>query len=86
VTYQIEITRDALKTLAKLDKPIRRRLQAAIDRLGDDPRPSGVIALKGLPDYLRIRVGDYRVIYRIEDGRLVVVVVAIGHRREIYER
>jgi mRNA interferase RelE/StbE len=86
VTYQIEITRDALKTLAKLDKPIRRRLQTAIDRLTEDPRPSGVTALKGLSDYLRIRVGDYRVIYRVEDGRLVVVVVAVGHRREIYER
>lgn len=86
MTYQIEITRDALKTLAKLDKPIRRRLQTAIDRLAEDPRPSGVTALKGLSDYLRIRVGDYRVIYRVEDGRLVVVVVAVGHRREIYER
>ncbi|MGW3472581.1 type II toxin-antitoxin system RelE family toxin [Saccharopolyspora sp. NPDC000995] len=86
MTYQIEITRDALKTLAKLDKPIRRRLQIAIDQLADDPRPAGAIALKGVSGYLRIRVADYRVIYRVEDGRLVVVVVAVGHRREIFQR
>ncbi|PKW19264.1 type II toxin-antitoxin system RelE family toxin [Saccharopolyspora spinosa] len=86
MTYQIEITRDALKTLAKLDKPIRRRLQIAIDQLAGDPRPAGAIALKGVAGYLRIRVADYRVIYRAEDGRLVVAVVAVGHGREINER
>jgi mRNA interferase RelE/StbE len=84
--WHIEITRDAAKTLTKLDKPVRRRLQAAIDKLSENPRPTGVVALKSEPAYLRLRVGDYRVIYRIEDGHLVVVVVALGHRREVYER
>jgi mRNA interferase RelE/StbE len=84
--WHIEITKDAVKTLAKLDKPVRRRLQAAIDGLANDPRPVGVVAMKSQSGYLRLRVGDWRVIYRVEDDRLVIVVVALGHRREIYER
>lgn len=82
--YSIEITREALRALAKLDKPIRRRLQAAINRLHNDPRPNGVKALKGLQGGYRIRTGDYRIVYKIDDGRLVVVVIDLGHRREIY--
>ena len=82
--YQIKITRDALRALAKLDKPVRRRVQAAIEALSEQPRPHGVIALHGLPGAYRIRVGDYRVIYTIDAGRLVVLVVDLGHRREIY--
>lgn len=82
--YQIEITRDALRALAKLDKPVRRRVQAAIDKLGDQPRPPGVIALQGLRRAYRLRVGNYRVIYTVDGSRLVVLVVDIGHRRESY--
>jgi mRNA interferase RelE/StbE len=82
--YQIEITRDALRALAKLDKSIRRRVQAAIDRLSEQPRPPGVLALQGIRHAYRLRVGNYRVIYTVDDGRLVVLVVDLGHRREIY--
>jgi mRNA interferase RelE/StbE len=82
--YQVKITRDALRALAKLDKPVRRRVQAAIEALGEQPRPHGVIALQGLPGAYRIRVGDYRAIYTIDAGRLLVLVVDLGHRREIY--
>lgn len=86
MSYHIEIARDALRALSKLDKPIRRRLQTAIDRLGNDPRPNGAIALQGLPGAYRVRVGDYRVIYTVEDDQLVVLVVDLGHRREIYRQ
>ncbi len=82
--YRIEVTRDALRALAKLDKPVRRRVQVAIDGLGENPRPSGVIAMQGLRGAYRLRVGNYRVIYTVEDNRLVVLVVDLGHRREIY--
>ncbi|MGH3981354.1 MAG: type II toxin-antitoxin system RelE family toxin [Pseudonocardiaceae bacterium] len=82
--YRVEITRDALRVLAKLDKPVRRRVQAAIDGLTEQPRPPGMIALQGLRRAYRLRVGDYRVIYTVDDSRLVVLVVDIGHRREIY--
>ncbi|HEY6422498.1 MAG TPA: type II toxin-antitoxin system RelE/ParE family toxin [Pseudonocardiaceae bacterium] len=81
--YHIEIARDALRALAKLDKPVRRRVQAAIDALGAQPRPPGVIALPGMRGAYRIRVGDYRVTYTIDGGRLVVLVIDLGHRREI---
>lgn len=82
--YHVEITHDALRALAKLDKPVRRRVQAAIDALGEQPRPPGVVALQGLRGAYRIRVGDYRVIYTVDDGRLVVLVIDLSHRREIY--
>lgn len=84
MTYRVEIAREAIRALAKLDKPIRRRLQTAIAKLGDDPRPHGAIALQGLSGAYRVRVGDYRVVYAVDDGRLVVLVVDLGHRREIY--
>ena len=82
--YRIEITRDALRALAKLDKPARRRVQAAIDGLSEQPRPPGALALQGLRHAYRLRVDNYRVIYTVDDGRLVVLVVDLGHRREIY--
>lgn len=82
--FQISIERDALRALAKLDKPVRRRIQAAIDRLADDPRPAGVRALTGRPGLLRLRVGNYRVIYEVRDAELVVLVVDLGHRSVIY--
>jgi mRNA interferase RelE/StbE len=84
VTYRIAVTRDALRVLAKLDKPIRRRIQTAIDRLADDPRPHGVIALRGLQGAYRIRIADCQVIYTVDDGELLVPVVDLGHRSEIY--
>ena len=81
--YCIEIARDALRTLSKLDKPVRRRIQAAIDRLGEDPRPAGAVALRSMHGYLRLRVGDYRIIYEVQDHRLLVLIVELGHRREV---
>lgn len=82
--YRLEITREALRALAKLDKPVRCRVQAAIDKLSQQPRPPGVLALQGLRRAYRLRVGNYRVVYTVDDGRLVVLVIDLGHRREIY--
>ena len=67
-----------------LPKGVRKRLKPRIDRLADQPRPQGVKALQG--DLLRLRVGDYRVIYRVEDERLVVLVIRVGHRGKVYRR
>ena len=61
-------------------------MAAAIDRLADDPRPAGIKPVVGEPGAFRIRVGDYRVLYEIEDDRLVVVVVKIAHRSTVYDR
>lgn len=82
--YRIEITGDALRTLAKLDKPVRRQVQAAIDGLSTQPRPPGVLALQSFRRAYRLRVGDYRANYKVDDGRLTVLEVDLGHRREIY--
>lgn len=69
--------------LRKLDPPTARRIQGVIALLADDPRPPASRPLTGRPAW-RVRVGDYRVIYTIEDDRLVVVVITIGHRRDVY--
>jgi mRNA interferase RelE/StbE len=84
--YRVDVTRDALRSLAKLDKPVRRRIQAAIDKLQNDPRPAGMIPLRGAPGAYRVRGGDHRGIYTVDDGRLLVVVIDVGHRREIYRQ
>ena len=61
-------------------------VQAAIELLAQDPRPPRARKLVGGAGEWRVRTGDYRIVYEIHDGRLVVLVVAVGHRREVYER
>ncbi len=79
--YAIEFTASALRELRALDRQIQRRISAKIEALRDDPFPPGVQKFQGEADHWRIRVGDYR---RIEKQRVVVVIVRIGHRREVY--
>jgi mRNA interferase RelE/StbE len=82
-TYRIEFLVSASKQLASIAPVHQRRIAARIDSLAMNPRPPGSEKLQG-SNRFRIRVGDYRVIYQLEDERLVVLVVRIGHRREIY--
>jgi len=81
--YAVEILRSAQKSLAHMERQAQSRIIRAINSLSDDPRPTGCRKLTGRPAW-RVRVGDYRVIYEIEDSRLRVLVIAIGNRREIY--
>lgn len=60
------------------------RLEPTIDRLVDDPRPRGTVKLKGEDELYRIRAGDYRIVYEVRDAALVVVVIKVGHRRDVY--
>lgn len=83
--YKIELRPAAARALRKLDPQVARRVQAAIALLAEDPRPPASRPLRGRPAW-RVRVGDYRVIYTIEDDVLLIVVVTLGHRRDIYER
>jgi len=83
--YRIELRPAAVRALRKLDPTVRHRLQGAIALLAQDPRPPAARALQGRPG-LRVRVGDYRIIYTVTDDVLLVVVVTIGHRREVYDR
>jgi mRNA interferase RelE/StbE len=82
---RIELRPVALRSLRKLDPQVRRRIQGAIALLAEDPRPPNAKKLKGR-DAFRLRTGSYRVIYTIEDDVLLIVVVTLGHRRDVYER
>lgn len=83
--YRIELRPAAVRALRKLDPQIRGRVQGAIALLAKDPRPPASRPLKGRPGR-RVRVGDYRIIYTVVDDVLLVVVVTVGHRRDVYER
>lgn len=85
VSYQIEMRPAALRALKRIDQQDQARIRGAIALLAADPRPPGATSLKGRPG-LRVRIGNYRIIYTIEDDKLLIVVVALGHRREIYRR
>ena len=81
--YQITLKKNVLKTLEKLNEPQYTNLKTAIYALGDNPRPNGYKKLKNRDGY-RIRVGDYRIIYEIFDRVLLIDVIDIGHRKDIY--
>ena len=86
MTYRVEVAEAAVRSLRKRDPTARRRVQAAIELLAEQPRPSGARRLVGGDGLMRVRTGDYRIVYEIHDEVLVVLVVAVGHRREIYRR
>ena len=82
--YSIHFTARALRDLSSLDRPIQQRVRRHIDLLAQDPFPPGVKKLHMEESYYRIRVGDYRVVYLAEAQQLRVVIVKIGHRRDVY--
>jgi mRNA interferase RelE/StbE len=84
LTYRIEFRRAAAKELAALPRAARERVDACILSLASNPRPPGVKKLSGEESFYRVREGDYRIVYTIEDRVLLVLVVRIGHRREVY--
>ncbi len=77
--------RAALRALERIERRDRERIIDAILGLSSDPRPAGCVALQGQAGY-RIRVGNCRVVYVVDDGVRVVTVTTIGHRRDVYER
>ncbi len=85
MSYRIELRPAAIRALKKIDHRDRERIRGVIALLGDDPRPPAAKPLRGRPAW-RVRVGDYRIIYTIDDRVLLVVVVTLGHRRDVYER
>lgn len=82
--YQLVIDRSAQKQLGKIPPPHFNRIIKAINNLADNPRPTGCKKLTGRSGY-RIRIGNYRVIYNIDDKILIVFVIDAGHRKNIYE-
>lgn len=83
MTWTVEIHPSAAKQLANLDKPVRKRVAATIDKLAEDPRPLGsrTVVTEGC---MRVRVGDYRIKYDVDDGRVVVTVIEVVHRSKAY--
>lgn len=87
MSYRVEFLDEALKQLRSLPRAVQRTIAVRIDALSDNPRPPTARPLQGeLRGRWRIRVGDYRVVYAIEDEILLVIVIEVGHRRDIYER
>ena len=84
--YVVKLSRAAARQLRKFDPQTRRRLQAVIELLADEPRPPAATRLVGGAGEWRVRTGDYRVIYEIHNGELLVLVLRMAHRREIYDR
>jgi len=86
VSYKIEFSRKAERQFKALTNQIQKRLKPKIDALAQKPRPRGVKKLEGEDELYRVRVGDYRVIYQVRDNVLIVLVVSLGDRKEIYKR
>ncbi|HEY2041637.1 MAG TPA: type II toxin-antitoxin system RelE/ParE family toxin [Jatrophihabitans sp.] len=82
--YTVTLSPAAARQLRKFDPQARRRLQAAIDLLATNPRPPSAKQLVGGSGEWRVRTGDYRVVYELDDGKLTVLVLSMGHRREVY--
>lgn len=84
--YTVDFKPAAARQIRKLPKATQNQIIKHIEILGENPFPAGVVKLAGEDDLFRIRVGDYRVIYSVENKKLVVLVVSVGHRREVYRR
>jgi mRNA interferase RelE/StbE len=84
VAYAVQFTSGARRALKRFELPIQRKIGAAIEGLALDPRPPGVKKLVDAEGFWRIRVGNYRIIYQIFDRVLVIVIVTIGHRGDVY--
>ena len=84
MAYALSFSKQALKELEKINEPYYSGIKQAIFKLTENPRPQGCKKLKGRDGY-RIRIGNYRVIYDIFDMELIVDIITLGHRKDIYE-
>jgi mRNA interferase RelE/StbE len=86
MAYAVELKPAAIRDLKKLSRGLQKRIAAKIDGLTDDPRPRDVEKLSGKEPYYRLRIGDYRIVYEIKENILLVLVIRVSHRREVYRR
>jgi len=84
LAYSVELAPAAKRQVRKLDRAIQERIIRRIEELGKDPRPPGVEKLEGVERIYRVRLGEYRIVYEIQDKILVVLVLKVGHRKEVY--
>ena len=83
--YEVEFRRSALKDLNKIPKRDRLRIEGAIELLRDNPHPPAALKLTARTEY-RVRVGNYRIIYEVVKGHLVILVLTVGHQKQVYRR
>lgn len=86
MAYSIEFTRAAAKGFRALSSKDKERVSQAVNGLADDPWPTQARTLSGHPELLRVRVGNYRIIYQVEEEDLIVLVVLVGHRKDVYRK
>ncbi|MFB2773112.1 type II toxin-antitoxin system RelE/ParE family toxin [Pelatocladus sp. BLCC-F211] len=84
--YQVEITSRAAKQLKKLPEDIKLRIEEKIQELAENPRSDGVVKLEDSENIYRVRVGKYRILYEVKDDLLIVKVVKVGHRKDVYKK
>lgn len=84
-SYNLCFNASVKKELRQIPKPYLQKIFLKIEMLSSEPRPFGVKLLRGANRYYRIRQGDYRIIYDIDDETLLVTIVAVGHRKEVYD-
>jgi len=84
MTYRVTVLPAAQRALRRVDRQNRQRVRGAITLLALDPRPPASRRLRGRPEF-RVRVGDYRILYTVHDDVLTVVVITLGHRRDVYD-
>lgn len=84
MAYRVAVLPSALRELALAPRQERKRIKEKIHRLGDNPRPPELKGLQGKRQYFRLRSGDYRIIYTVEDDRRRVLIIKVGHRRDVY--
>ncbi len=83
--YSIEVKPSARKELEALPDPVLSRIVRKLESLADNPRPAGCKKLKGYREQWRVRIGDWRVVYLIDETKKLVSILRIAHRREVYE-
>ena len=83
--YVVKIGPAAKKDFRKLPRDVQRKIKPIIDNLRDNPRPAGVESIKGIKGAYRLRVGSFRVVYQVKDWEVVVLVLRIGDRKEVYD-
>lgn len=86
MSFRVEYAASAMKALEGLPKKDQQRIVTKVDSLASDPHPPGSMKLQGADELWRVRVGVYRIVYSVDGGKLVVLVVRIGHRRDVYRR
>lgn len=86
MSYRVEFAPSAAREFRRMDRQLQVRLKTRIDALAENPRPHGAKQLAGLKGLYRVREGDYRIVYQVQDEVLLVLVVGVGHRREVYRK